>query len=149
MSEPSASEVLTLLARYVEISQAWDGVDANVEGEMIELDRRLYALSPAHLRTLATALTPPAPAGGSAVAEVEAFLKQADSEGIIEGFQKLQPDPPALVYLLDLPKKSWGSEQRRQLHSAALDIQDRHGILVIFQMCRLRARSQPAQEDTP
>lgn len=62
MSEPSAAEVLRLLAQYIEASKAWDRGDADAEIRMIEADESLFNLDPAHLHALAAALTAPAPA---------------------------------------------------------------------------------------
>ena len=88
MSEPTAGEVLGMLADFVEASVARDEAEAKLRGagkltdegrgfsvalrrEAVATDA-LLALSPAHLRALAAALTAPAPAEADELrAEVE------------------------------------------------------------------------------
>lgn len=92
MSEPTAGEVLEMLAKWRDAVNAYVSTN-DLDSESVAYRRMLSAeavmdqLDPAHLRTLANALIPPAPASDSAEAELERAAELEPDERMADAYQ--------------------------------------------------------------
>lgn len=80
--------------------------------------------------------------GQSVQESAEAVLQRFQREGLISSFDCSSMTTDALVYSVLMPQERWSSENREQLHAAALDLQEQHDVVVLFELRRERVRAE-------